>query len=63
MTELTRGNPELMVANGEKAVALASHLTPDELQSLYKLLVDGYRRLRQPEKAKFYFDKVRSANE
>jgi tetratricopeptide (TPR) repeat protein len=63
MTELTRGNPELMVAYGEKAVALASQLTPDELQSLYKLLVDGYRRLRQPEKAKFYFDKVRSANE
>jgi tetratricopeptide (TPR) repeat protein len=63
MTELTRGNPELMVANGEKAVALAAQLTPDELQSLYKLLVDGYRRLRQPEKARFYFDKVRSANE
>jgi hypothetical protein len=63
MTELTRGNPELMVANGEKAVALAAQLTPDELQSLYKLLVDGYRRLRQPEKARFYFDKVRSTNE
>lgn len=63
MTELTRGNPELMVANGEKALALAEQLTPDELQSLYKLLVDGYRRLGQPEKARFYFEKVRSANE
>jgi tetratricopeptide (TPR) repeat protein len=63
MTELSRGNPELMVANGEKAVALADQLTPDELQALYKLLVDGYRRLRQPDKAKFYFDKVRSTNE
>jgi tetratricopeptide (TPR) repeat protein len=61
MTELTQGNPELMVDHGEKAVALASQLSPDELQSLYKLLVQGYRRLRQMDKAKFYFDKVRSA--
>ncbi len=63
MTELARGNPELMVTNGEKAVALASQLTPVELQALYKLLVDGYRRLRKPDKAKFYFDKVKSTND
>jgi tetratricopeptide (TPR) repeat protein len=60
MAELSRANPQLLITNGEKAMALASQLSPDELQSLYKLLVDGYRRSGQVDKAKNYFDKLRA---
>jgi tetratricopeptide (TPR) repeat protein len=60
MADLSRANPEMLVENGEKAAALAEHLEPDELLNLYKLLVDGYRRLRQMDKAKVYFEKVRA---
>jgi tetratricopeptide (TPR) repeat protein len=61
MTELSKGNPELMVENGEKAVALSSQLSPEELKTLYTLLVDGYKRLRQTDKARFYFEKLRGS--
>jgi tetratricopeptide (TPR) repeat protein len=60
MADLSRANPQLVIANGEKAVALSSQLAPDELQNLYKLLVDGYRRSGQVDKAKNYFNKLRT---
>ena len=60
MADLSRANPQLAIANGERAVALASQLAPDELQNLYKLLVDGYRRSGQVDKARSYFDKLRA---
>ncbi len=60
MADLTSANPQLVIANGEKAVSLASQLTPEELQNLYKLLVDGYRRSGQVDKARSYFDKLRA---
>lgn len=60
MADLSRANPQLAIANGERAVALASQLAPDELQNLYKLLVDGYRRSGQVDKARNYFDKLRA---
>ncbi|MDZ7292791.1 MAG: hypothetical protein ONB44_23740 [candidate division KSB1 bacterium] len=59
MADLSRANPTLMIANAEKALALSWQLDADELQNLYKLLVDGYRRLNQTEKAKYYFEKLR----
>ncbi|MCG3118278.1 MAG: hypothetical protein ALAOOOJD_00446 [bacterium] len=60
MADLSRANPQLVIANGEKAVALASQLAPEELQNLYKLLVEGYRRSGQVDKAKNYFDRLRA---
>jgi len=60
MADLSRANPQLLITNGEKAVALSSQLAPDELQNLYKLLVDGYRRSGQVDKARNYFDKLRA---
>jgi len=60
MTELSRANPQMLIANGEKAAGLASRLSTEELQNLYKLLVDGYRRSGQVDKAKNYFAKLRA---
>jgi len=60
MADLSRANPQLLIANGEKAVALSAQLAPDELQNLYKLLVEGYRRSGQVDKAKSYFDRLRA---
>jgi pentatricopeptide repeat protein len=60
MADLSRANPQLLIANGEKAMALSVQLSPDELQNLYKLLVDGYRRAGQVDKARNYFDKLRA---
>jgi pentatricopeptide repeat protein len=60
MADLSRANPQLLIANGEKAMALSAQLAPDELQNLYKLLVDGYRRAGQVDKARNYFEKLRA---
>jgi hypothetical protein len=60
MAELSSSNPEMSVPSGEKAVALSQQLDPEELVKLYKLLVDGHRRLRQMDKAKFYFEKLKA---
>lgn len=60
MADLSRANPQLLIANGEKAMALSAQLAPDELQNLYKLLVDGYRRAGHVDKARNYFEKLRA---
>jgi tetratricopeptide (TPR) repeat protein len=60
MADLSKANPTLLVQNAEKAVALSEQLASDELLALYKLLVDGYRRLNRMEDARVYFEKIKA---
>jgi hypothetical protein len=48
-----------MVEYGERALALSEQLAPDELIRLHRFLVDGYRRLREINRARIYFEKLR----
>jgi tetratricopeptide (TPR) repeat protein len=60
LAELSNSNPKQMVEYGEKALALSEQLATDELIRLHKFLVDGYRRLREVNKARQYFEKLRN---
>jgi hypothetical protein len=60
MAELASTNPEISVQNAEKAEALAEQLAHEELLKLYKLLVDGNRRLNQMDKARLYYEKFKA---
>lgn len=60
LAELSSSNPKQMVEYGEKALALSEQLAADELVRLHKFLVDGYRRLREVNKARLYFEKLRN---
>jgi tetratricopeptide (TPR) repeat protein len=59
LADLSSSNPKQMVEYGERALALSAQLAADELLRLHKLLVDGYRRLREVNKARYYFDKLK----
>jgi len=60
LAELSSSNPKQMVEYGERALALSEQLAPDELLRLHKFLVDGYRRLREVNKARIYFERLRN---
>ncbi len=59
MADLTKTNAELSLKHAETALALADNFTVEEMKSVYRLLVDGYRRKNQMDKARFYMDKFR----
>jgi tetratricopeptide (TPR) repeat protein len=59
LAELSASNPKQMVEYGERALALSEQLAPDELIRLHRFLVDGYRRLREINRARIYFEKLR----
>ncbi|MGH7496823.1 MAG: hypothetical protein ACREOO_31125 [bacterium] len=60
MAELSHSNADLSIRDGEHALALADQLNTEQLRKLYRLLIDSYRRRNQMDKAKAYFDKLRS---
>lgn len=55
MATLAEANPKQAVADAEKAYRLVHQLDPDEVINLHKLLIRGYRRLGEFDKAKFHF--------
>ncbi len=58
MATLAEANPKQAVADAEKAYQLAHQLDPDEVINLHKLLIRGYRRLGEFDKAKFHFNEL-----
>ena len=60
LSELSNSNPRQMVDYAERSLNLAEQLAPDEMVRLHKFLVDGYRRLRDVNKARIYFEKLRT---
>jgi tetratricopeptide (TPR) repeat protein len=60
MAELAHSNADLSIRDGENALALAGQLNTEQLKKLYRLLIDSYRRRNQMDKAKSYFDILRS---
>jgi tetratricopeptide (TPR) repeat protein len=59
MADLTKTNPEFSLRHAESALALSDNFTTEEMKSLYRLLIEGYRRKNQMDKARLYMDKFR----
>jgi hypothetical protein len=59
MATLADADPQQAVRDAEKAYALAHQLDHDELINLHRLLIRGYRRLQQFDKAKVHFDELK----
>lgn len=51
-------DPRQAVSHAEKAYALAHQLDAEEVINLHKLLIRGYRRLQQFDKAKQHFEEL-----
>jgi hypothetical protein len=60
MAELSHSNAELSIRDGENALALSGQLTSEQLKKLYRLLIDSYRSKNEMDKARVYFDKLRT---
>jgi pentatricopeptide repeat protein len=60
MAELSQSNADLSIRDGENALALAEQLNTEQLKKLYRLLIDSYRRRNEMDKARTYFEKLRS---
>ena len=59
MAKLAAANPKQAIADAEKALALKTQLESQEVVELYKLLVNGYRRIREFAKARYYLEELR----
>ena len=59
MATLAQADPKQAIEDAEKALALTHHLTPDEVVSLHKMLINSYRRTRQFDKAKVHMEELR----
>lgn len=57
MADLSKPNPDISIANAERALAWEQSFDTLELRRLYELLVEGYRRKNQPAEARKYFEK------
>lgn len=57
MADLSKPNPDISIANAERALAWEQSFDTLELRRLYELLVEGYRHKNQPAEARKYFEK------
>ncbi|MDZ7298506.1 MAG: hypothetical protein ONB51_07595 [candidate division KSB1 bacterium] len=57
MADLSKPNPEISIANAERALEWEQSFDTRELRRLYDLLVEGYRHKNKPDEARKYFKK------
>ncbi|MDZ7267148.1 MAG: hypothetical protein ONB48_07445 [candidate division KSB1 bacterium] len=58
LATLADADPRLAVADAERAYALRHQLDAEEVINLHKLLIRGYRRLQQFDKARQHFEEL-----